>query len=189
VALADGEYHSTRFINLPGTSGTLHGDPSLFMAGTQFRAGYEFAFNNFYVQPYGDLAVLYTNLRSFSESGPTPAALYYHGDGKVTVALSPMVELGGRIDLNDKTILRPFGELGASFIPDNSRSMEASFVGANSENGLFRSYLDSPGATADLGIGIELYRACGLELKAEYDATVGGSYISQNASAKLAYDF
>lgn len=189
VALADGEYHSTRFINLPGTSETLHGDPSLFMAGTQFRAGYEFAFNNFYVQPYGDLAVLYTNLRSFSESGPTPAALYYRGDGKVTVALSPMVELGGRIDLNDTTILRPFGELGASFIPDNSRSMEASFVGANSENGLFRSYLDSPGATADLGIGIEIYRAGGLELKAEYDATVGGSYISQNASAKLAYDF
>ena len=37
--------------------------------------------------------------------------------------------------------------------------------------------------------GVQLYRAGGFELKAEYDLTGGGSFLSQGGSARIAYHF
>jgi hypothetical protein len=67
--------------------------------------------------------------------------------------------------------------------------MTASLSGTSSADGVFHSELASPVATANFAAGVQLYRAGGLEMKAEYDAVIGGSYVSQSASARLAYDF
>ena len=189
IAVADGEYQSDRVVNIPGVAVSLQGNPGVFLTGARFRAGYQFAFDKTYIQPYGDFDILYTNLRGFDEAGVAPYALHVRGTGKVTVAFSPMVEFGGRTDLNAKTVLRPFTVLGGSFVPDNSRSMTASLSGTSSADGVFHSELASPVATANFAAGVQLYRAGGLEMKAEYDAVIGGSYVSQSASARLAYDF
>jgi uncharacterized protein with beta-barrel porin domain len=189
VAIASGSFHSDRLISLPGVSALLQSDPGIILAGARARVGYEFVFNNWYIRPYGDFDVIYTHLGGFQESGPPLYALNVRGSSKTSVALSPMVEIGGRLTLDDKTTLRPFVAVGVSILPNNKRSIDASFVGASAEDGTFRSFLDGPGATGDFDVGVQLYRAGGFEVKAEYTANIGGSFASQGASARLAYHF
>jgi hypothetical protein len=133
--------------------------------------------------------VIYTNLPGFREAGAALYALNVNGSSKTSIALSPMAEFGGRLVLGEKTILRSFAMVGVSFLPDNTRSIDASFVGAAPEDGTFRSFLNSPGVVGNVELGVQLYRAGGFEVKAEYDASIGGSFLSQSASARLAYHF
>ncbi len=189
VALAGGTFHTDRLVNIPGVSAVLQSSPGVFMAGGRLRAGYEVAFNDWYVRPYGDLDVLYSDLLGFDEHGPALTALSVSGSRKTTVGLSPMVEIGGRVTLGDGMLLRPFAAVGLSILPDNSRSLVASFAGASAADGAFRSSLISPDLLGRVTIGAQLYRAGAFELKAEYDGSFGSSFISQGASARLAYHF
>jgi hypothetical protein len=100
-----------------------------------------------------------------------------------------MVEFGGRVVLDDTTTLRPFAAVGVSILPDNTRTIDASFVGASTDDGTFRSFLDSPGVLGDFELGVQVYRAGGFEVKVEYEANIGGSFVSQGAIARLAYHF
>jgi hypothetical protein len=86
-------------------------------------------------------------------------------------------------------MLRPFAAVGVSFLPDNTRTIDASFVGASSADGTFRSFLKSPSVLGDFDLGVQLYRAGGFEARAEYSVNVGGTFLSQSASARLAYHF
>jgi len=195
VALASGAFHSNRVVSLPGV-GTLpgvysvqKGNPSIFLAGARLRGAYEFTFTDWYVRPYGDLDVVYSNTPGFQESGSAGYALNVRGGSKTSVVLSQMVEIGGRITLDERTTLRPFVAVGVSFLPNNTRFVDASFVGALPSNGTFRSYAKSPGVLGSFDLGLQLYRDGMFEVKAEYGLKVGGSFISQTGSARVAYHF
>jgi hypothetical protein len=65
-----------------------------------------------------------------------------------------------------------------SYQPDNTRTIQASFVGASSANGSFSDQIDSPEVLGRIDVGLQLFRAGGLELKGEYTADVGGAFLS-----------
>jgi outer membrane autotransporter protein len=174
---------------LPAASAVAQSDPSLFIAGGRLRGAYEFAFENWYVRPYGDLDLIYTNMPGFQESGPVGTALNVRGNSKTSVAISPMVEFGGRLALDEKTTIRPFAAIGISFLPNNTRHVDASFVGASSASGTFRSFMKAPGVLGNLDLGVQVYCANGFEVKAEYGIKAGGTFLSQSASARVAYHF
>jgi uncharacterized protein YhjY with autotransporter beta-barrel domain len=164
IALASGAFHSNRVVSVPAT-GTLpavysvqQSDPSIFIAGARLRGAYEFTFADWYVRPYGDLDVVYTNSPGFQESGQLGAALNVRGTSKTSVVLSPMVEFGGRAVLDEQAVLRPYAAVGLSFLPNNTRYVDASFVGALPSDGTFRSFTRVPG---DFDFGLQLYRAGG----------------------------
>ncbi|MGH7057977.1 MAG: autotransporter outer membrane beta-barrel domain-containing protein, partial [Acetobacteraceae bacterium] len=164
-------------------------NPGAFLAGARLRGGYEFAFDHWYIRPYADLDLLYTNLLGFRESGPAGYALDVHSSSKVSVGFSPMVEFGGRYAINSKTTLRPFLALGVSFLPDNTRSIEANLAGALSQDGTFQSFLRAPDVLGNLELGVQLYRAGGFEVEARYDVHAAGSFLSQGGNLRLAYHF
>jgi hypothetical protein len=153
------------------------------------RGAYEFTFGNWYLRPYGDFDVIYTNAPGFQESGQVDYALNVRGNSKTSVAFSPMVEFGGRAVLGEKTTLRPFVAAGVSFLPDNTRYVDASFVGALPSDGTFRSFTTSPSVLGNLDFGLQLYRKGGFEAKVEYGLEVGSSFLSQSGSARFAYHF
>ncbi|HEY9348719.1 MAG TPA: hypothetical protein VIQ53_25545, partial [Inquilinus sp.] len=101
VAFAGGSFEANRRVVIPGIADeTMKSDPSIFLAGGRLRAAYEFAFQDWYIRPYGDLDVVYTDLPGFKEKGDDLYALDVRGSSKTSVALSPMVEFGGRLDLD-----------------------------------------------------------------------------------------
>ncbi|MGK9170994.1 hypothetical protein KXR53_32155 [Inquilinus limosus] len=190
VAFAGGSFEANRRVDIPGiASETLKSDPGIFLAGGRLRAAYEFAFDDWYIRPYGDLDVVYTDLPGFTEKGDDLYALDVRGSSKAGVALSPMVEFGGRLDLDAQSTLRAYAAFGMSYLPDNTRTIHSSFVGASSANGTFSDHIDSPEVLGRIDVGLQLFRAGGFELKGEYTADIGGSFLSQSASARAAYHF
>ncbi|MGF6227304.1 uncharacterized protein YhjY with autotransporter beta-barrel domain [Inquilinus ginsengisoli] len=190
VAFAGGSFEADRRVDIPGiASETLKSDPSIFLAGGRLRAAYEIAFADWYIRPYGDLDVIYTDLPGFEEKGDDLYALDVRGSSKTSVALSPMVEFGGRLDLDPETALRAYVAFGMSYQPDNTRTIHSSFAGASSANGTFSDRIDSPDVLGRIDVGLQLFRAGGFELKGEYTADIGGAFLSQSASARAAYHF
>ncbi|MGF6227305.1 uncharacterized protein YhjY with autotransporter beta-barrel domain [Inquilinus ginsengisoli] len=190
VAFAGGSFEADRRVDIPGiASETLKSDPSIFLAGGRLRAAYEIAFADWYIRPYGDLDVIYTDLPGFEEKGDDLYALDVRGSSKTSVALSPMVEFGGRLDLDTETALRAYIAFGMSYQPDNTRTIHSSFAGASSANGTFSDRIDSPDVLGRIDVGLQLFRAGGFELKGEYTADIGGAFLSQSASARAAYHF
>jgi hypothetical protein len=101
-----------------------------------------------------------------------------------------MVELGSRrLELDEETTLQPYATFGFSYTPDNTRTFDARFVSETANNGTFRDYLESPELLGRIDVGVQLYRAGGFEMKAGYTADIGGSFLSQSASARFSYDF
>ncbi|WP_436158520.1 hypothetical protein [Mesorhizobium sp. LjRoot246] len=190
MAFAGGSFESYRRVDIPGIADeTLKSDPSIFLAGGRLRAAYEFAFDDWYIRPYGDLDVVYSELPGFQEKGDDLYALDVHDSSKTSVALSPMVEFGGRLDVDPETTLRAYAAFGVSYQPDNTRTIHSSFVGVSSANGTFSDQIDSPEVLGRIDVGVQLFRAGGFELKGEYTADVGDSFLSQSASARFAYHF
>jgi hypothetical protein len=100
-----------------------------------------------------------------------------------------MVEFGGRLDMDEQSTLRAYAAFGLSYQPDSTRTIHSSFVGASSADGTFSDHIDSPDVLGRIDVGVQLFRAGGFELKGEYTADIGGSYLSQSASARAAYHF
>ncbi|MDQ6435232.1 autotransporter outer membrane beta-barrel domain-containing protein [Mesorhizobium sp. LHD-90] len=189
VALAHGAFDVNRQVNLPGFTYPLESDPSIFLGGARLRVGYQFTFGDWYARPYGDLDVVYTDLSSVEESGSPLYALDLDGSSKTNVRLSLMTEFGGRIDLDAQTTLRPYAAIGVSYLPDNTRTVDGRFASATSDNGTFTDQLETPELLGRIDLGLQLYSGSGFDVKAGYTADIGESFLSQTASARLAYRF
>jgi uncharacterized protein YhjY with autotransporter beta-barrel domain len=189
IAVATGSFNADRQIDVAGVNESLSSDPKIFLAGTRLRVGYEFAFSDWYIKPYGDVDVFYTHLPGFKESGDSPFALDVRSSNKTSVAFSPMLEFGRRVDLDAKTTLRAYAAFGMSYQPDSTRTIRSSFVAASSANGTFNDYVKSPEVLGKIDLGLQLFRAGGFEMKAGYTADLGKSFSNQTASARFAYHF
>lgn len=76
-----------------------------------------------------------------------------------------------------------------SFLSNNQRVSQNSFVGALSTSGTFESRNDGPSAVGRLNLGVQVINKNGLEISAEYGLQAGSNYRSQNISAQLNYRF
>ena len=93
------------------------------------------------------------------------------------------------MDLDAQSALRAYAAFGVSYLPDNTRTIHSSFVGAPWANGTFSDHIDFPEVLGRIDVRLQLFRAGGFELKGEYTADIGGSFLSLSASARFAYDF
>lgn len=189
VALAHGSYDVSRQVNLPEFVAPLESDPSILLAGARLRAAYQFTFDDWYVRPYGDLDVIYSHIPGVQETGSPLYALDLGSSSKTNVALSMMVEFGGRVDLDAQTTLRPYAAFGVSYLPDNSRTIDGRFVNETIDNGTFTDFLEAPEVLGRIDLGVQLYSGSGFDVKAGYSADIGDAYLSQTASARVGFRF
>jgi hypothetical protein len=196
-ALATGSFKNDRSVNIPavgafsGVNTLLQSDSKSFLTGGRLRAAYDFAFGNWYIRPYADLDLVYSYVPGFQESGQLGFgyALNVHGGSNTNVIVSPMVEFGGRYNIDATTILRPYAAVGMRATPDNTQTLTASLVGAQPGDGTFQSYTKSPDVLAKVSVGFQLYRVGGLEMRGEYNLEAANAFLSQTGSARVAYHF
>ncbi len=190
LAIASGSYQNNRFVNVSGVDASLQSDSSSLLVGGRLRAAYDIPLNGWYVRPYTDLDIYHINTPSFQESGPSGLALNVDSADTTNVVISPMVEIGGRYDTGWKsTVLRYYVDVGASFLPSNSRTVNASIEGALAQDGTFGTTINSPDALGDIDFGLQLYQAAGFEVKAEYGIQAGNAFFAQGGTLRLAYHF
>ena len=114
------------------------------MVGGRLRAAYDIPMGRWYIRPIADLDVLNISTPSYHENGASAYALNVRSSDSTNAVISPVVEIGGRIDPAGGFVLRYYGDFGVSFLPDNSRSVAASFVNASPADGSFSTTIESP---------------------------------------------
>ena len=111
----------------------------------------------------------------FQQSAQGVAMLIVSGYSKTSFVATPMVELGGRYDIDKETVLRPYVAVGASFLPDNNSTFNLRFAGPLSAVGAIQASMSGPSVLANVEEGLQFYRARGVEVKAEYTLSAGDS--------------
>lgn len=186
-------FSSTAMHLTPPGSG-LAGDTNVYGGGLRLRGAYDFAYSGWYLRPRLDLDLVHSWRPGFQLSGPSPAGLgltglSVDGSAKTSFIATPMVELGGRVDFANQLVLRPYVAVGASFLPDNSSTMSATFTGPLAGFGSVQSTAGGPGVLGNLEAGLQLYKERGLEVKAEYMLSAGDNYLGQGANLRGAWHF
>ena len=182
------DHHNSPPTGLPSVS-SLQSNSNAFFAGARFRAAYDFAFANWYVRPRADLDIIYTHLPGFQASGQSGFAVALGGLDKISPVMTPMVEFGGRYDIDQTTILRPYLAVGLSIFPNNTTTTNASLIIDGATLGTLQTSLKSSRVIGIADIGVQLYRVSGFEVKAEYDVRAANAYLSQSVSLRGAYHF
>ncbi|WP_295137581.1 autotransporter outer membrane beta-barrel domain-containing protein [uncultured Reyranella sp.] len=188
--LAAGLAFGTSVTGLQREAGQITGSTTSYGGSARLRGAYEFPFEGWYLRPRLDLELRYFNRPAFQESGGSGLAMGFGGESTIRPAIEPALEVGGRIDFAEGTILRPYLVAGATVIPDSSSSFQTWFVsGPLSTLGSFQASVSGPNVLATLEAGLQVYRAHGFEAKAAYGLSTGTSYLNQSATLRLAWHF
>ncbi len=184
MMLGGGTTHTTR----PSASGAMQSDANVFQGGARLRGAYDFAFAGWYARPRLDLDAYYTSQASVQEYGPSPVGLAVNGFQKISLAIAPTLEVGGRARIGT-AILRPYVAAGAVFLPDNVWKVDVGFTGLLAQFGTVRTVFNGPSVLGTFEAGLQLYKAHGLEMKADYRLSAGTDYLSQSIGLRGAWHF
>ncbi|MCJ2123193.1 autotransporter outer membrane beta-barrel domain-containing protein [Methylobacterium sp. J-077] len=177
-----------RLIDFGGITATARSKSGIFTAGGRLRASYQVLFGDWYLKPYADLDLLYSYSPAYSETGAPGFNLDMRPVAKTLVAFSPMLEIGGRIDLDDARWVRPFGTLGVTLLSDDHFTGKASFQGTGAL-GLFATESAIPDRLGELGLGFQVSLGGGIEVTGEYQGQVGDHFLSHAGTARMQLRF
>ena len=187
--LGYGWYDSARTVTAAGSSQRLGSDSNVLTVAGRLRGAYEFAFTDWYLRPYADFDLIYTHVPSYSETGSSAYALDVAAQDETTFGFSPMLETGGRLDLEEGWILRPYAAAGLLVLSDDSWTTQARLRGAPDEAGSFGIATDLPNLQGKLDLGLQLYQRHALEVKLQYGLGVGDAYLANSGALRIAYHF
>ncbi|MBP7991106.1 MAG: autotransporter outer membrane beta-barrel domain-containing protein, partial [Rhodocyclaceae bacterium] len=189
VASQSNNRYTTDFFTGQGYNMTSHSNA--YYGGVRARNAYQFNLpRNTYIKPYLDLDGLWIHTPSYQENGSAQGVpLQFNTQNSFNFMASPMVEVGGRIDLESKNDawIRPFVSAGAMFITNNTTNIAASIVGANS--GTYQMSAQAPSALFNANAGIQVFSGEKVDVKLEYSAQAGQGFVGQTGSAKVNYRF
>ena len=167
LTLGYGEYDNNRTFSLPAIGGSQLSTPvslksrsELFVGGLKSRVAYQQAVSaGAYIKPYADLDLVRTYQPGFREGLDNRAiSLDVKSGSDNYLALSPMLEIGGRRDLSGGGTLRFYGNAGWRWTPDATRHFRISIAGAGSDLGTFEIKDDLASVTRVFNVGVTAYR-------------------------------
>jgi len=163
---------------------------NVFAAATRLRADYEVPFQNWYLKPFGQLDLLYASTPGYDEGGH--GSLYdlsVAGSDNFSVAIGPHLEVGGRVNFNDGSVLRPYASAGVTWFSNSAWDVSASLQGAPQAAGTFKTAVDAPDLLADVTLGLQWSMPHGIDVRVNYEANLGDNFTSQSGMARLSVNF
>ncbi|OJW22140.1 MAG: hypothetical protein BGO51_15425 [Rhodospirillales bacterium 69-11] len=154
----------------------------------RFRTEYDIPLGTAYLRPLLDLDVNYVRVPAYSESGATLMDMHFGAASKVMFAASPMMEVGGRVNLQD-AVLRIYGAAGFAWMPDSTWKQPTWFEGAPTTAGTFDTRFSTPNVLAKTSVGVDVLGWHHLDLKVQYDGAYSGGYASHAGTLRVAYPF
>ncbi|MBO1113228.1 autotransporter outer membrane beta-barrel domain-containing protein [Bordetella petrii] len=183
-----GQYDIDRGIRIPGLESTASSDPDIYGASLRLRIARTFASDKFYLKPYLDLDALYTHMPSYSESGDA-MHLDVESSNEFVLGLSPMLEVGGKVSLDNGATMRPFAYGGVSFLSKDEYTARARLQGAPDGTGSFETSLPVDDVIGRVGAGLQVSNAGGVDFRLQYDGEFSSHIQSHRASLKLMVPF
>lgn len=184
-----GSYDTTRNIAFPGYMAQATGSFNLTQAGLHSRIAYLIPQDAWYLKPYLDLHAVHMHTGSYSEQGAGALGLNVNGNSDTMYSASPMIELGGRVAMDNGMTMRPYAAVGATFHDRNEWGAQAQFQGAAQGVQPFVTAASAPTSLANVRLGVNLLVKSNLELKAEYSGQFGSGYRSNEGILRVNYLF
>lgn len=184
-----GSYSMDRSILIPGYRENVSSHPDVYGFNAKLRAARTFAYDNFYVKPYVDLDANYTRMPGYQESGSNPLALSVDGSSQFILGVSPMVEIGGRAELSNGAVLRPFMYAGVSLLSKDSWTSSARLRGAGAGTGTFETSLPIDDVVTKIGAGLSVTKTGAVDFRLQYDGQFAGHMRSHSATLKVVVPF
>ncbi|WP_258130227.1 autotransporter outer membrane beta-barrel domain-containing protein [Achromobacter anxifer] len=184
-----GGYRMDRNIGIAGYQDTVNSRPDVYGFNARLRVARSFVHGDLYVKPYVDLDFSYTRMPAYQESGSNPLALSVDSNDQFVVGVSPMIELGGRAELKNGAMLRPFLYAGASILSQNDWTSSARLRGAPAGTGMFGTSLPIDDLVARFGAGLQVMKAGGVDFRLQYDGVFSEHVRSNSATLKVSVPF
>ncbi|NYT35816.1 autotransporter outer membrane beta-barrel domain-containing protein [Allopusillimonas soli] len=182
-----GSFDNTRNIDLMGVQ--AESDSRVISIGQRLRASYTHAMDRSYIKPFIDLDVMHTHMPSFDERGAGALNLHVEGVSKWSAIISPGVELGGRIDLKNGYILRPYASAEVSLSNTDKWDSRARFASAPTSADPFTSTLETGRVFGQVSAGIQVLSGKGMDVKLQYDGLLSSKVSSHSGSVKATWRF
>ncbi|MCD0504891.1 autotransporter outer membrane beta-barrel domain-containing protein [Bordetella petrii] len=184
-----GSYDLDRSLGVDGYDRRAGSSPDVYSAGMRLRVSRHIGVTDqFYLKPYVDLDALYARMPGYTESGG-PLSLEVDSSDQFVASLSPMLEIGGRVDLPQGATMRPYAYAGASFLSDDSWSTHARFKGAPAGSSGFSTSLPGDHVVGRFGLGMQVNNRSGLDFRLQYDGEVSSKTTSHAGHLKVMYRF
>ncbi|WPB82901.1 autotransporter outer membrane beta-barrel domain-containing protein [Sediminicoccus rosea] len=184
-----GEFNSTRTITLPGFGSIARGSPTLAQVGGALRATYTIGREEFYLRPSMTLSLVHARSGAYRESGAGLLNLDVAAASNTVAGLTPALELGGRVNLQDGTVLRLFTSAGVSLLSSGDWTQQSRLVGAPAAAGRFSSQVQTDQVVGRVVAGVQVYATNRLELRLQYEGEYSANLTGHGGSFALAYRF
>ncbi|MEF7614516.1 hypothetical protein V4F39_11405 [Aquincola sp. MAHUQ-54] len=189
VNIGRGSYDSRRQITLGTDRATAEGSFDATHVGLHGRISRHVTLDSWYLKPYVDVHATRLRTGGYQETGADELGLLVRSESDTVFAVSPMLEVGKRLDLANGMRLRGLVAVGFTNYSRNDWSAQSRFSGAAAEAGAFRSTAELPSTRLKLRIGANLYTAQAVDLKLEYTGEHAHGYHANAGTLKFSYLF
>ncbi|NYT76500.1 autotransporter outer membrane beta-barrel domain-containing protein [Alcaligenaceae bacterium] len=179
ISAGYGAYSMDRRINIPGMSNGTQASPDVYGTNLRLRIARTFADSNMYVKPYLDIDGYYTHVPGYSESKGA-ANLKVDSTDQFIFGVSPMVEIGGRLNLDNGAEVRPYLTAGVTLLSKDSYTVGARLQGAPAETGTFNTTLAMDNVIGRVSAGVQITTGHKMDLRLEYTGQFS-KHVSSNA--------
>ncbi|MFJ3461331.1 autotransporter outer membrane beta-barrel domain-containing protein [Achromobacter spanius] len=183
-----GSYGLTRNLAIANFDSEATSAPNVYSLGARLRAARTFDQGNFYLKPYADLTASYSRMPGYSESGDA-LRLKVDSSHQFVLGLAPTLEIGGRVDLPQGAMMRPFAYAGVSFLSEDGWETTARLQGASSSAGKFTTRMPTDNVIGRVGAGLQVASAGKVDFRLQYDGEFASRGSSHSGSLKLAVPF
>ncbi|NYT78442.1 autotransporter outer membrane beta-barrel domain-containing protein [Alcaligenaceae bacterium] len=189
IAGGYGSFKLNRNLNIDGYEHGASSDPDVYTVGARLRAARHIELTEkVYLKPYVDLDAFYTRMPGYSESGGL-LSLKVDSSDQFVVGLSPMLEIGGRVDLSNGAVMRPYAYAGASFLSKDSWRATAHLAGAPAGSTGMSTSLAGDNVIGRFGLGVQVNTESGFDFRLQYDGEASSKSTSHAGQLKVMYRF
>ncbi|ADP16480.1 outer membrane autotransporter barrel domain protein 4 [Achromobacter xylosoxidans A8] len=183
-----GQYDIDRSIRIPGMQSTANSDLDVYGAALRLRIARTYAAEHVYLKPYVDLDASYTHMPGYSESR-NALHLDVESSNQFVMALSPTLELGGKVALKNGATMRPYMYGGVSFLSKDEYTVKAQLQGAPAGSGAFETSVPMDDVIGRVGAGLQVSNAGGIDFRLQYDGDFSSHIQSHRGTLKVMVPF
>ncbi|HET6194152.1 MAG TPA: autotransporter outer membrane beta-barrel domain-containing protein, partial [Acetobacteraceae bacterium] len=177
-----GQFNLSRIITLPGYASVAKGSPDIANVGMLLRAAYTIGQEDFYLRPNITLSTIHVRTGAYREGGGGALGLAIDGASQTSVALTPMLEVGGRLALGSDMLLRPFLAAGFSLQSSGAWTQTGHLLSAPAGAAGFATTVPVPRVAGRVTAGAQLYTSRMVDLRLQYEGEYAGSVVSHAGS-------
>lgn len=183
-----GQFNTSRVITIPGFSAVAKGNPDTASVGVLFRANYTVGTEHLYVRPNVTVGAVHARTGAYQESGAGALNLGMDSASRSTLVLTPMLEIGGRVELGDGMLMRPFVAAGVALFSNGAWQQNGRLVSAPSGTGTFTTNVPTDQVAARVGAGVQISSGP-FDLRLQYDGEFSKTVASNAGSLIGAWRF